>query len=112
MAILPNSLNVCIPDGCSFSSGACSYNTCVNETITQHLGEMPQLLNTTIKFQAFIFFLAVLILFSIVKKCFENKKITVTRFYVKQRFLNSSCTKLFNYLLGIFSNGILHPKIY
>ena len=110
---MPNSLNICIPDGCNFNNSVCDNNTCANETIIQHLGERTQLLNAvTIKFQSLIILGVILIFFFIVKKFLENDKLTITKFYVKQKLLNSSGAKLFNYLIEAFSNGILHPKIY
>ena len=109
---LLSSWDVCIPDRCSFSSGVCGSNFCVNETLSQHLSERTQLFNVTINFQQFILLTIVLILFFVVKKYLENGKIIAARFYVKQKFLNSSTAKLFNYLVEAFSDGIIHPQIY
>ena len=110
--VLPSSWNICIPDRCSFSSGVCGSNSCINETLSQHLSERTRLFNATINFQQFIFLTIVLISFFAVKKYLEDKKIIAARFYVKQKLLNSSNAKLFNYLVEAFSGGIIHPKIF
>ncbi len=117
IVILPSSLNICLPYGCNFNSinAACNSNSCANETTMQHLNERTQLLSATIKLQLFmslIIFTIIIIAFFAVQKYSENKRLIIEKFYLKQKLLNSSCIKLFDYLIKIFSSGILHPKIY
>lgn len=113
IGILPSSLNICMPDGCNFNNNVCDNIACVNETITQHLGERTQLLNAiTIEFQSLIILVVILILFFVIQKYLEGGKLVAIKSYVKQKLLNSSSAELFNYLIEAFSNGILHPKIY
>jgi hypothetical protein len=112
IVILPNSLNICIPDGCNFNNNACDNSTCINETVIQHLSERAQFLNATIEFQSFIILAIVLILFFVIQKYLGAGKFVIAKSYVKQKLLNSSGAKLFNYLIEAFSNGIIHPKIY
>ena len=110
--VLPSSLDVCIPDGCSFSGGVCGSNYCVNETLSQHLSERTQLFNATINFQQFTLLAIISMLLFVIKRYLEDGKIIATGFYVKQKLLNSSGVKLFNYLIEAFSGGIIHPQIY
>lgn len=117
IVVLPSSLNICLPFGCNFNSidATCSNNSCVNETVMQHLNERAQLLSTTIKFQLFMSFiiLTIIIITSLItQKYLENRKLIIAKFYYKQKLLNLSCTRLFDYLIKVFSSGILHPKIY
>ena len=117
IVILPSSLNICLPDGCNFNNAntVCNNNSCADETIISHLGERTQLLSTTIGFQSsilFIIFAIVAAVFFAVQKYSESRKLIAAKDYFKQKLLNSSGVKLFNYLIEIFSSGILHPKIY
>jgi hypothetical protein len=112
IVILPNSLNICIPDGCNFNSSTCDNNACINETVTQHLSERAQFLNAIIEFQSFIILAIVLILFFVIQKYLEDGKLATAKSYIKHKLLNSPSTKLFDYLIEVFSNGIIHPKIY
>ena len=117
IAFLPSSLNICLPDGCNFNNAntVCNNNACADETIISHLGERTQLLSATIGFQSsisFIVFAAILVLFFIVQKDLKDEKLVAVKSYFKQKLLNSSGVKLFNYLIDVFARGILHPKIY
>ena len=112
IVILPSSLGICIPDGCSFSSGSCGNDVCINETIGQHLSERAQLLNVTPGSFTSVLAMVMLVLFFIARKNLTGEKIIITQSYIKQKFLNSCGAKLFNYFIEVFSSGILHPKIY
>jgi len=114
MLILPISWDICIPSGCSFNSSTCDNNACINETLGQHISERTSLLNAIIKFQPSIVLLALvlILLFVLQKYLLEVIQLSTTKLYVKYKLFNSSRTKLFNYLLEAFSDGILHPRIY
>lgn len=108
--ILPSFLNMCIPDGCTFSPNVCRDGACLNETVGQHLNEKSQLFTAIVKLQIF-FIVAVLIAFAfVIKKDIENKERFFVKFYGRQALLNSFANS--NYLIEAFSNGIVNPKIF
>ena len=109
---LPNSLNICIPDGCNFAGNACNDNACVNESVSQHLNERSQFLNITVNLKLLVVLVVFLILFFVVETFSENEKSVIAEFRTKQKLFNLSFVKLFNYLVRAFSDGILNPKIY
>lgn len=118
VVILPASLNVCLPDGCSFGSNTCDNTSCIDETLGQHLNERASLFSAVVKSQSSLVLLAV-VLFAFfgfqryLKRCFlELIQLVAAKLYVKYKLFNSSCSKLFDYLLEAFSDGILHPQIY
>lgn len=111
-AILPASLSTCIPDGCNFNQPTCGNNSCVNETIGQHLDERAWFSNVIVKFPQLFILAALLILFIAVKNFLTDQKILAIQQYFRHILRRHPEIKLFNPLIEAFSNGILHPKIY
>ena len=118
VVILPASWNICLPDGCSFGDNACTNNSCINETLGKHLNERTSLFSAVVKPQSSLIFLAVVLFAffafqkSLQKYFLELIKLVTAKLYVKYKLFNSFCSKLFDYLLEAFSDGILHPQIY
>lgn len=110
MLILPSFLNMCIPDGCTFTPNVCSDGNCFNETVGQHLNEKSQLFTAIIKLQSLVIFIAIVFLFLAVKNYTENENSFFVKFYAKRAVIYSYSNM--NYLIEAFSNGIVNPKIY
>lgn len=101
---------VCL-DGCIFSNGVCGNGFCGGETLTQHLNKRAQSLNITVGFQLLSILGTILILFFVIQRYLERERFTSAS-YIRQKFLNSPESKLFNYLIEAFSRGLIHPQIY
>jgi len=104
--------NVCIPDGCSFGNSTCGNNECENKTVAQHLSERDGLFNAVVGGNQSIILAAVLLLLIVVKTYFKNYQLYLAGFYYKYKLFDYHQTKLFDYLIRLFSRGILNPKVY
>ncbi|MDP2741235.1 MAG: hypothetical protein Q8O66_00920 [bacterium] len=108
--MLSSFLNMCIPDGCTFSPNVCSDGACFNESIGQHLSEKSQLFTAIVELQIFIVFAVFLVLSFISDKYIEDKKQIYAMSYANQRLLYPFSG--INYLIEAFSRGIVNPKIF
>ena len=108
--ILPSFLNMCIPDGCTFSPNVCSDGACFNESIGQHLSEKSQLFTAIVELQIFIALVVFLFLSFVFNKYLEDKKQVYVKAYANQRLLYPLTG--INYLIEAFSKGIINPKIF
>ncbi|MEW6408048.1 MAG: hypothetical protein AB1465_05145 [Patescibacteria group bacterium] len=110
--ILPTSWSLCIPDGCNFRQPVCSNDSRINETVGQHIGERTSFFNAIVKFQQFFAAIALLFLFIVFQNLLPNLKNLPAGQLVMYRLDSSPETKLFNFLILFFSDGILNPKIF
>lgn len=77
----------------------------------QYFHIRTKILQTTTEIQLIAVVAFGLLLLFIKRKFLIDKKLILGKLYIKQKFKNSS-SNLFNSLLLVFFNGILHPKIY
>lgn len=106
------SWNTCLPDGCSFSAPVCSDNGCVNETFDQHIQERSQFLNATVKTNGMLALIIALIFSFIIVGCFKDRKILFGLNSLDQKLKINPFPDPFNFLIILFSDGILNPKIH
>lgn len=106
------SWNTCLPDGCSFNAPVCSDNSCVNETFGQHIQERSQFLNATIKTDGMLALIIALLFSFILIGYFKDKKALFNRDSLGQKFKINPFPDPFNFLIILFSDGILNPKIH
>lgn len=110
IVIISSAWTVCL-DGCIFSYDVCGNGFCGGETLNQHLNKRTQSLNITVGFQLLSILGTILILFFVIQRYLERERFTSAS-YIRQKFLNSPESKLFNYLIEAFSRGLIHPQIY
>lgn len=112
VVLVSTSWNICLPDGCSFSAPICSDNSCVSETVDQHIQERSQFLNATVKTNGTASLIIALFFSLFLFGYFKNKITLSDRNSSDQKFLINSPPNSFNLLVILFSDGILNPKIY
>ena len=111
VTLLSFSWNVCLPDGCSFGAPVCGDNSCVSETLDQHIQERSQFLNTTVKTDGMASLL-IAFLFSLILFGYFKNKITFSGDDSEQKFQIHSSPGHLNLLVILFSSGILNPKTF
>ncbi len=110
--VLPTSWNICIPSGCNFEKSGCDSDSCANETLDQHLSERTQLLHIPIKFKGLMILAIASVLLFTAQKYTKFFQLLFIKLYWKRRLFNPPDSNLFNYLVELFSQGILNPKVY
>src|SRR3989339_695085 len=101
--VLPGSFGICIPGGCG-----------VDKSISQYFSERMLLTGFILKSQQTILFLIIVLsllsLFNnyLIKiiETFNNKLCAIYKIF------NFQNTRLFDYLIRVYSDGILNPKIF
>lgn len=114
--ILPSFLTICSNNVHSVqkyivNNQLCSHKDCLNGILLQYFHIRTKILQTTTEIQLIAVVAFGLLLLFIKRKFLIDKKLILGKLYIKQKFKNSS-SNLFNSLLLVFFNGILHPKIY
>src|SRR3989339_843411 len=112
--VLPGSFGICIPGGCDVDNNACIDGVCVDESISQYISERMLLTGFILKSQQTILFLIIVLsllsLFNnyLIKiiETFNNKLCAIYKIF------NFQNTRLFDYLIRVYSDGILNPKIF
>lgn len=96
--------SVCIP---AFEAGeqGCIGFSCVNESMPQHISER-------LSFFIFLPISAVFFVVFVAVAYGHRSIISIETFFYRIRILQKRfCTKLFNFIIEVFSGGILHAKI-
>lgn len=112
VALASFSLNKCLPDGCSFSAPVCSDKSCVSETFDQHIQERAQFLNAVVKTDIMSLLIISLLLSFVLIGYFKARTTQFDYGSQSAKFKVDSSPNIFNYLVLLFSDGILNPKIY
>lgn len=112
VALISFSLNMCLPDGCSFSAPVCSDRSCVSETFNQHIQERAQFLNAVVKTDITSLLITTLLLSFVLIGYFKARTIQFDYGSFSVKFKVDSSPNVFNCLVLLFSDGILNPKIY
>ena len=96
--------SVCIP---TFEAGEqnCTGFSCVNEGFPQHLAERASFFSFLPITLVFFFSIVALVYFHRIQINHES------RFFQIKQNQKRFCTKLFNFIIEVFSGGILHSKI-
>lgn len=106
-----NSLEQCLPDGCSFSTQlqTCQDGNCVNEDVGSHLNERSVFLSAVVNDNENLLNLLPLFLFFFIW-CYYKPQFFGINF--KFKLIIKNYAFVHNRLIGLFSKGLLHPKIY
>ena len=104
------SFGVCLPRGCVFDN-ICADGSCLNEDINQHIEERAQFLSITLKNDSVFFLMGLVILFAL-NKYFSANNIQLYCCSLDSRPETSFPPNIFNFLILLFSGGLLNPKIY